>query len=110
MTGINKVFETTSCITGADGDDNIITVNSVSYDSDSFTATLDTNNGASLPTGDFRLLVCGSTSITNHWSDKLDGNEDLLGGEDYIVEFTVESDTICFPVKTPASRVSVVCL
>jgi LPXTG-site transpeptidase (sortase) family protein len=48
-----------------------------------FTATITVNGGTPLPSGDYRLIVCGSTSIVD-----LAGNP-LNGGVDEIRDFTI---------------------
>ncbi len=83
--GSNNNFDTQSC-GGVNGglkpDDLQYTINSVSYNAATFTATLSVNDGKALPVGVYRLFVCGTTSITdissptpvflnNHLSDSM---------------------------------------
>lgn len=68
--GANNQFDTTSCAVPGGGaaapDDVKFTINSAVYDdADPFITTLDINNGVPLPDGNYRLFVCGTTSIEN---------------------------------------------
>lgn len=58
--GANNTFDTNTCLLGLSGDDVQVTINSVNFDSSRYTAVLNT---ASLPSGSYRLLVCGTASI-----------------------------------------------
>ncbi len=93
--GKNDAFDTVSCAGGVQADDTRITVNSVTYDSATFTATAHINNGVPLPDGTYRLFVCGTTSITD-----LVGNH-LNGGHDSIYDFVVQHPA---PPKTGFPR------
>ena len=93
--GHNGAFDTVSCAGGVQADDSQIPVNSVTYDSDTFTATVHINNGVPLPDGTYRLFVCGTTSITD-----LAGNH-LNGGHDAIYDFVVHR---AVPPKTGFPR------
>ncbi len=84
--GLNNTFDTISCLGGVLGDDTNITVDSISYNNATFTATLNINGGAALPSGSYRLFVCGTTSI-----EDLFGNELNNGLSDTQVSFTVSS-------------------
>ena len=85
--GTNGLFSSASCSGGRLPDDIKITINSSAYDnnggSGSFIATLNINNGVKLSPGDYRLFVCGTTSI-----EDLTGNE-LNDGVDTVIDFTV---------------------
>ena len=61
--GPNGVLNTQSCLAGIQGDDERVTINSVSYDLPSHTVTLNINNGLPLSAGNYQLLACGTTSI-----------------------------------------------
>jgi len=61
--GLNGVFDTQTCLAGIQSDDGPVTINSVTYNATSYTATLSVNNGQPLPVGQYQLLVCGTTSI-----------------------------------------------
>ncbi len=101
--GSNQEFEITSCTIPHPGvsisvvDDVIIPVGPVVYSNNGtagpFEATLTVNNGTLLPYGKYRLIVCGSTSITD-----LAGNP-LNGGIDPYITFTL----IQTPEEIPAT-------
>ncbi len=67
--GPNTVFDTVECSTGLQPDDVQITINSVGYSNGGgggpYEVTLNLNGGADLDEGDYRLLVCGTTSLVN---------------------------------------------
>lgn len=68
--GANAVFDTVECSTGIQGDDVAIVIGSVTYSSGvggsgPYQASLNVNGGAALAKGEYRLLVCGTTSIVN---------------------------------------------
>jgi LPXTG-site transpeptidase (sortase) family protein len=85
--GTNNTFDTSStnaCSSGVAGDDTSYTVDSANYDASSYVATLNVNGGANLPSGQYRLYVCGSTSVYD------EGNTvELNNGTDSVVEFTI---------------------
>jgi LPXTG-site transpeptidase (sortase) family protein len=84
--GDNDSYDTTACsdLSIPAGDDEEITINSVSYNSTSFTATLNVNGGVPLPDGQYRLFACGSSTII----DESVGNP-LNNGSDEIIDFTI---------------------
>ncbi len=63
--GQNAAIDTQSCALGVAGDDIKIKVNSVNFDSTTYLATLNVNDGTQLPIGVYRIYVCGTTSISN---------------------------------------------
>jgi LPXTG-site transpeptidase (sortase) family protein len=69
--GQNGIIDTVSCLAGPGGDDTPVTILSVDYDAARYIATL---NPAVMAVGNYRLFVCGTTSI-----EGLSGNE-LNGG------------------------------
>jgi hypothetical protein len=85
--GQNNHFDTVSCQAGRSGDDVAVNIPSVQYvrmtgrGHSAFIATLKLNQA--LPTGDYRLFVCGSTSIENLAGVKLNN------GTDSIISFSV---------------------
>jgi len=92
--GSNGVFNTTACdagtVFGVQPDDTQITVNNVTYDENTYTATV--NLSTALQAGKYRLFVCGTTSI-------LDLSNLLLnGGTDSTYDFTVST-----PSNLPAT-------
>jgi LPXTG-site transpeptidase (sortase) family protein len=87
-------FQTTACNTGVSAQDTAITVNSVTYANGGgtgpFVSTLFINGGLPLSNGNYRLFVCGTTSIV----DIVDNTLRLAGngttpGTDFIRNFTV---------------------
>ncbi|MEK6222809.1 MAG: sortase, partial [Chloroflexota bacterium] len=95
--GANSSFDTKSCEVGWQSDDTNITINSVSFDAGSQTATLAVNNGVPLPGGEYRLFVCGTTSVTDLMTAKLNNGE-----SDTIVDFTILAEED-LPIKLPAT-------
>ena len=71
-------FEPTSCAEGPRGDDTLVSIESVEYNDNNnagpFIATLSVNGGIPLSNGNYRLYVCGTTSITNQFGVALAGN------------------------------------
>jgi LPXTG-site transpeptidase (sortase) family protein len=82
--GSNNVFDTRTCKAGLKPDDTLVAINSVSYNSSTFTATLSVNGGRALPSGSYMLFVCGTTSITD-----LDGLTLNYGRSDTNLEFQI---------------------
>lgn len=85
--GPNGVFDTADCAAGLSGDDLGFPSGTVVYDGLSFASTVEMNAGQILPTGSYRLFVCGTTSITA-------GGVALAGdgansGTDYTLDFSV---------------------
>jgi LPXTG-site transpeptidase (sortase) family protein len=97
--GANGIPDTTSCAAGLAGDDERITVTSVTYNATSFTSTVTLT--AALPAGKYRLLVCGTTSIVDLAGNALAGNG-ILSGTDYTFDFTVNTP----PVNVPGNVAS----
>ena len=91
QSGNNTVYNTTSCLNFSNNggtplsDDVLIPTGGVDYDAATFTASLTLNNGTPLPAGEYRLFVCGSTSITD-----LAGNH-LNNGIDSVTTFTIRN-------------------
>jgi LPXTG-site transpeptidase (sortase) family protein len=82
--GINGVSDTISCSGGLVADDTQIHINNVTYTPN--TAII--NLGSPIPTGNYRLFVCGTTSIVDLALNPLDG------GTDYTFDFTVSPAAI----------------
>ncbi|MFN2143779.1 MAG: ExeM/NucH family extracellular endonuclease, partial [Anaerolineales bacterium] len=81
-------FQTVSCataaVTGVDPADTSIVINSATYDAATFTATINVNDGVPLTPGEYRLYICGTTSI-----EDLDGHKLNGGASDSIADFTM---------------------
>jgi len=86
--GANGVFDTLNCEGGLVVDDAPISIDTASYanngGSGPFIATLAINNNTPLPSGVYRLFVCGTTSI-----EDLVGNKLNNGASDTQITFTV---------------------
>jgi LPXTG-site transpeptidase (sortase) family protein len=91
--GSNAVYDTPGCAAFASngnlplGDDVRVPVGPITYTDNAglglFRAVLTVNNGTPLPSGSYRLLVCGTTSIVD-----LAGNP-LGGGNDTVITFRI---------------------
>lgn len=104
--GANTNIETSSCAAGVGGDDVQIAVNSVSYVSTTFIATLSINNQVPLGLDRYRLIVC--QNITD------DLGQALNDGADEIINFTIVEEEAALPdtgfapgVFTPLEKPSV---
>ena len=82
-------FQTTSCAAGADPGDEVIAIDAAAYSAGTLTSTLGVNGDTPLFDGAYRLLVCGSTSITDLANNKLDGDGNGAGGDDFARSFTL---------------------
>jgi len=76
QTGVDGVYNTTTCAAGVSAQDVRVPVNSVVYNSATTTATLNINNGVALATGSYRLIICGTTSINDLAGNSLNGGSD----------------------------------
>ncbi len=81
----NDRFDTLACAGvggGLQPDDARITVNSVAYSNGGgagpFLATLNINGGTRLPIGDYRLFICGTSSIYDPAGNRLNNGADSL--------------------------------
>jgi LPXTG-site transpeptidase (sortase) family protein len=85
--GANGTFDTIECAGGLIADDTQLSVDNAAYDNNGlagpYVSTLDINGGIPLPAGDYRLYVCGSTSILDL------ANNPLNNGIDMDLNFTV---------------------
>ncbi len=80
----NNLLETESCeATG--GDDVLLSIDQIHYDSSMFVATLSVNQGSDLPDGFYRLLACGTHTIRNAQGKALNN------GADTSITFQVKS-------------------
>lgn len=81
---------------GLNDSDLSIPINSITYDRNNgegpFIATLNVNGQEPLPIGEYRLFICGTTSVTDITGNKLnDGLQDSY--LDFAVESTANTDT-----------------
>ncbi|MCL4559166.1 MAG: sortase [Chloroflexi bacterium] len=78
--GPNGQYDTTSCRNGLAMDDIQIPTGPVTYANHQgvgpFAASLALNQGVPLPSGDYLLLICGSTSIVDEAGNPLNGGTD----------------------------------
>jgi len=85
-------IQTTTCSAGIIGGDIAVTIDLVSYDdnggSGPYTSTLYLNGTTALPNGVYRLIVCGTTSITDVAGNRLAGNG-TTAGTDFTRNFVV---------------------
>jgi LPXTG-site transpeptidase (sortase) family protein len=88
--GANGVIDTVSCLGGRVADDGSVPINSASYMNNGggapFIATVNINGGVPLGAGQYRLFVCGTTSI-----EDLLGNELNNGLSDTLIDFSVST-------------------
>ena len=77
-----------------------VVIDSISYDNSSYITMLNVNGGNLLPPDDYTLTVAGSTSVTDLAGNKLDGNADGIGGDDFVHGFSVQAPT-AIPTETP---------
>lgn len=82
--GVNRTFDTSTCET-TKADDKRVTINSIQYDSASFTADLSINYGVNLPKGTYRLIICGAHTIRD-----LAGTP-LNDGADSVITFSIST-------------------
>lgn len=91
--GLNNLFDTLTCEAGVQGDDLPISIDSVVYNPLTFTATLGVNGGVFLPEGDYRLFVCGTSSIHDLVGNTLnDGQFDAIS--DFDIRFPRDAATL----------------
>jgi LPXTG-site transpeptidase (sortase) family protein len=74
--GVNRIFDTVSCAEGVTPDDTQITIDMVTYNSDTLTSTITLNEP--LPIGKYRLFICGTTSIVDVARNPLNGGTDAI--------------------------------
>ncbi|GJQ35093.1 MAG: hypothetical protein JETCAE01_11030 [Anaerolineaceae bacterium] len=89
-------FQTAGCDSPVSPQDIAITINSVVYDNNSgsgpFVVTLSVNDGFPLAYGNYRLYLCGTTSITDPTGLDLAG-DGANTGTDFIRAFTIPNTT-----------------
>jgi LPXTG-site transpeptidase (sortase) family protein len=99
--GINGAFDTLSCAGGLVSDDTQIAISSINYNSLANTATLTVNSADFISNGQYRLFVCGTTSIYDIYGNELNG-----GASDTTVSFTISaasSGTVSTVTSLPAT-------
>jgi len=92
--GTTPGFQTLSCLqakpSGVDPGDAQVTINSVTYDNATFTATL--NLASALPDGLYQLFACGTATLQDLAGNDLAGNG-VAAGTDFIRNFSVAIPT-----------------
>ena len=103
--GANGTFNTLSCAAGPVADDTPITIDSAVYTNNGgsgpFVATLTINGGSPLAVGNYRLFICGTTSI-----EDLAGNELNNGLSDTTLTFSVAAPSVIPATGFPANKVT----
>ena len=98
QTGSDGVYNTVDCksFPGVHADDVEIPVGPVVYSnsggSGPFLSTITVNNGSGLPSGEYRLLVCGTTSIVDLNNVALAG-DGVTSGTDMVRNFNIANIT-----------------
>ena len=85
--GSDRSFQTAICNGAPAGDDTVLPVDSVGYDSGSFVATVNLSTLA--PSDRYTLLVCDE--ILDEAGNALDGDGNGTGGDDFVRDFRVDS-------------------
>lgn len=84
-------FDTLSCETGIDANDNAVPIDNVEYDIATDLVSVSVNNTNPLSSGSYRLLMCGATT-KDLAGNTLDGNGDGVSGDDFSRTFHVDRD------------------
>ena len=85
--GDNELLETAVCGI-PQGDDTLISIESVIFDSGTYSATLSINSGTPLTHDGYRLFVCAE--IEDSTGNQLDGNDDGTAGDDFSLDFSID--------------------
>jgi uncharacterized repeat protein (TIGR01451 family) len=85
--GPDLTYDTVAC-GGAAGDDALVPVSGVTYDTPTHVATVQL--AGRLGSGLHRLLVCGSTTLRDTTGNPLDGDGDGTGGDDFVLSFRLD--------------------
>ena len=89
--GPDRTFQTETC-GGVMGDDLAQAVTNVTYDSNSFEATL--SLAGPLEDDLYRLLICGSTTLRDLSHNALDGDANGAGGDDHALSFRLDAHNL----------------
>ncbi len=87
--GPDGLIQTGTCGT-AQGDDQLLPVERVTYESSSAAAALTVGDGAAIPMGWYRVFACGDNALEDINQNPLDGNGDGVGGDDFSFTFLME--------------------
>ncbi|HWQ46420.1 MAG TPA: sortase, partial [Longilinea sp.] len=86
--GDNGAFDTAGCTDGVLGDDDQLLTSPITYtNTDGYVAVVPLNGGVALPDGEYRLILCGTTSIVSVT------NIPLNNGVDQVYNFTIYTPT-----------------
>jgi hypothetical protein len=77
-----------------------VVIDSINYDNNTLTTTLSVYNESPLPPDNYTLKIMGTASIEDLAGNKLDGNGDGTGGDDFVYSFSVQSPTTDLPTET----------
>lgn len=91
--GPDAILQTTVC-GPAQGDDVLVDVPMASHWAPTRTTYIFLNGAESLPEGQYRFLVCGSTSIKDVAFNSLDGDGDGIGGDDFARDFVITATNL----------------
>jgi|GEM_PF-3822217 len=93
--GGDGVFQTVDCAGGVDPADQLVSCPQVVYLSDLRLAAPQLG-ALPLPSGRYRLHVCGTTSIVDLSGNPLDGDGNGVGGDDLRLDFEVTVDNLLY--------------
>lgn len=97
--GANGIFNTISCSGGLAGDDTRVAITGVTYNPVTYAASV--TLASAVPDGNYRLFVCGTTSIVDL------ADNPLNGGTDYTFDFRVQVAPATLPATGfPIGRVT----
>ena len=85
--GTNHSFDSSTCENTA-GDDKLVSIENIQYDSVLFKAELEINYGVNLPDGTYQLIVCGAHTIRDLYGTPLND------GANSIITFSISTDDV----------------
>ena len=100
--GPDNIVQTTSCISGPEGDDVPLVPDSFAYDEAQLTVVFRPNGGTPLHNGTYSLFACGT--LESIGGLLLDGNGDGIGGDDYVLPFAVDTTVPSNPTLSSPSH------
>lgn len=92
--GVNGIFDTTSCVSGFNPNDTLVNISNVSYVPNTAVVTL----SSALTVGNYRLFVCGTTSIVDFNGLPLSG-DGITPGTDYVFDVVVNTTSTGNPTE-----------
>ena len=97
--GANGIFDTISCVSGFNSNDTLVNISHVSYVPNTAVVTLN----SALPAGNYRLFVCGTTSIVDLNGLPLSG-DGITPGTDYIFDVVVNATSTGNPIEEETDK------